>query len=54
MKDLCDITAANWIEQMPRVPQLRQAGSQEFPEMLKFVLPSAREELIQTLQTLCG
>jgi len=45
--DLCDITVANWLEQLPRVPnELRQGDADRYVKMLPFLLPCARTAVL--------
>lgn len=41
-RQLCSLSAANWLEQRERLPgQLRSAGRERYVPMLKFLLPGA-------------
>lgn len=43
MRDLCDLTVANWLEQRPRAPeQYQRIREVEFRQMLPLLLPGSR------------
>jgi hypothetical protein len=49
MQDICNIVVANWLEQVPRIPTLRNLNSAPLEKMFPFLLSSAQEELSRTL-----
>jgi len=45
-RDLCNLSAANWLEQWDRLPvQLRSLGREKYYAMLKFLLPLAAKAI---------
>jgi hypothetical protein len=44
VQDLCHIMAANWLEQFPRIPTVREPD-REFLSMLHLLLPAARQAI---------
>jgi hypothetical protein len=43
LRDLCNLTAANWLEQRPRFPrEMQQVERDEFQKMLPLLLPKAQ------------
>ena len=49
--DLCNITAANWLEQVPRIPDLRYINPDQFLRMLPLLLPKAQQEISGALHS---
>ena len=47
MRDLCDLTVANWLEQRPRAPeQYQRIREVEFRQMLPLLLPGSRAAIV--------
>ena len=52
--DLCDIFAANWLEQRPRFPaEFQNADRAHFEKMLAWLLPKAREAICDAYGLRC-
>jgi hypothetical protein len=49
--DLCHITAANWLEQVPRVAEVRDVTPGPFLRMAPLLLPRAWHEVEQALRS---
>lgn len=46
LRDLCNLSAANWLEQWDRLPvQLRSLGREKYCAILRFVLPRAAQAI---------
>ena len=50
--DLCNITAANWLEQVPRVPEVRNANPHNLLRILPLLPGKAQEDMTRALMVL--